>query len=69
MKWIKIVEVLLICISALCFLGSHLLFAYSIKTRQALFFGVYISVHMFMEFLVLVSLMLPLTVIVLIMKD
>ena len=58
----KIVEVLFLSITLMCFVGSHLLYELSRHLPYPLFFGVRVSMILFVDILLGISILLPLVV-------
>jgi len=69
MKVIKIVEILLLSISALSYLGSHLIVVLSRYIDYFIWFGFDVSKSLVVDILLVIALAIPLLIIVLILKD
>lgn len=69
MNRIKIIEILLINLSLLCYLGSHLILSYFYFMREVKFFGSIYSLNLVVDILLAISIAVPLIVVILILKD
>ena len=65
----KVIEVLFLSITLMCFVGSHLLYELSRHLPYPLFFGIRVSMILFVDILLGISILLPLVVIMSIMRD
>lgn len=66
MKPIKIVLVLMIMVSLLCFLGSHFLVEFKDAFSTYTFFGVSLSSNLVVDYLLVISIVIPFGVMILI---
>ena len=69
MNKIKIIEIVLLSVSTICFIGSHFTLLLTEATTGYLFFGISLEVNVFVDTLLGISIIIPIIIIILILKE